>query len=90
MFVRENISNLYYLINTKDMNQEQTSKGPVWGFVSPDGKFQSITSLTTINLEYASRSVEELQQMINEFIATEEYEKCAVIRDEITRRARTN
>lgn len=57
-----------------------------WGFVSPDGNFQSITTLTTRGLEYVSKTMAELQALINQYIITEEYEKCAIIRDEISKR----
>jgi len=66
------------------MNQDIPANS--WGFVSPDGNFQPITSLTTAGLEYVSKSLSELQALISQYIITEEYEKCAVIRDEISKR----
>jgi hypothetical protein len=66
------------------MNQDIPANS--WGFVSPDGNFQPITSLTTAGLEYVSKSLSELQALIKQCIITEEYEKCAVIRDEISKR----
>jgi hypothetical protein len=67
------------------MNQDIPANS--WGFVSPDGNFQPITSLTTAGLEYVSKSLSELQALISKYIITEEYEKCAVIRDEISKRS---
>ena len=57
-----------------------------WGFISPDGNFQPITALTAASLEYVSKTLPELQALISQYIITEEYEKCAVIRDEISKR----
>ncbi|MCJ8208689.1 hypothetical protein MUY27_03150 [Mucilaginibacter sp. RS28] len=72
------------------MNHEQTSSASSWGFLSSDGKFLPVSALTTKSLEYASKSIIELQQLIESYILTEEYEKCAVIRDEIIRRQHAN
>ncbi|WDF56256.1 hypothetical protein [Mucilaginibacter sp. KACC 22063] len=69
------------------MNSEQTSNAPSWGFMSPDGYFQTISKLNTILLEYVCKTTDELHSLIEKYIITEEYEKCAVIRDEILRRA---
>lgn len=69
------------------MNHEQQSSPSQWGFVSPDGKFLPVASLTSLNLEYASRSLAELNLLINDYSRAEAYEKCAVIRDEILRRS---
>ena len=66
------------------MNQDLQRNS--WEFISPDGDFQPITALTTAGLEYVSKSLSELQALINQYIVTEEYEKCAVIRDEISKR----
>lgn len=68
------------------MNPEQTNNVPEWGFLSPDGRFQTVANLNTASLEYASTATAELQLLIEQYIITEEYEKCAVIRDEIARR----
>jgi len=57
------------------------------GFYSADGNFQAVSSLTTSNLEFVSRSLYELEVMLDENVRMERYEKCAQIRDEIIRRA---
>jgi hypothetical protein len=57
------------------------------GFYSADGFFQPLTSLTTNSLEFVSKSRLELEAMLQENIAFERYEKCAVIRDELLKRA---
>ncbi len=57
------------------------------GFYSPDGYFQPITALNTANLEFVSKTLYELEQMLDENVQLEHYEKCALIRDEIIRRA---
>lgn len=57
------------------------------GFYSADGNFQPVSSLTTSNLEFVSRSLYELEVMLDENVRMERYEKCAQIRDEIIRRA---
>lgn len=62
------------------------TKEPQWGFTSPDGYFQPIHALTTKNLEYSGSSMQELEELLNIYIQTEQYETCAIIRDEITRR----
>lgn len=63
--------------------QHEESK---WGLISPDGYFQPISSLTSATLEYASKSLDQLQVLLLENIEIEAYEKCAVIRDEINKR----
>ena len=62
--------------------------GVTWGFVSPDGFFQPVSTLTTTSLEFVSKTRVELQALLQEHLALEHYEKCAVIRDEIARRDR--
>ncbi|WP_345947806.1 hypothetical protein ABDD95_13210 [Mucilaginibacter sp. PAMB04274] len=57
------------------------------GFYSADGFFQPLASLTTANLEFVSKSVYELEIMLDENVQLERYEKCAQIRDEIIKRA---
>ncbi|MBS7564545.1 hypothetical protein KHS38_09020 [Mucilaginibacter sp. Bleaf8] len=57
------------------------------GFYSADGFFQSITSLTTHSLEFVSKSRLELEDMLQENISLERYEKCAIIRDELIKRS---
>lgn len=65
------------------MNQDLPANP--WGFITPDG-FKPITTLTTNGFEYVSKTMSELQALINQYIITEEYEKCALIRDEISKR----
>ncbi len=57
------------------------------GFYSPDGYFQPITALNTANLEFVSKTLYELEQMLDKNVELENYEKCALIRDEIIKRA---
>jgi hypothetical protein len=64
------------------MNTQQ----PQWGFTSPDGFYQPLHLLTTQSLEYAGRSLAELEELMRENIALEKYEVCALIRDEISKR----
>lgn len=67
---------------------EQTNQpNSTLGFYSPDGYFQPITALNTVSLEFVSKTLYELEQMLDENIRQECYEKCALIRDEIIRRA---
>ncbi|UFH52784.1 hypothetical protein [Spirosoma sp. KNUC1025] len=68
------------------MEQQHPTDPSQWGFISPDGFFQPISSLTTHNLELVSKSMNELQAMLQENIDLEKYEKCAFIRDEINKR----
>lgn len=56
------------------------------GLFSTDGYFQGLENLTVASLEYVSRSKEELIQLLQEKIESEEYEDCALIRDELVRR----
>jgi hypothetical protein len=57
-----------------------------WGIFSPDGFFQPFHLLSVASLEYAGRSLAELQALLQENSCFEQYEKCAVIRDEINKR----
>ena len=57
------------------------------GFYSTDGFFQQVQSLTTQSLEFVSKSLYELELMLDENVYLERYEKCAQIRDEIIKRA---
>ena len=56
------------------------------GFVSSDGFFQPISSLTVAGLEYVSHSKRQLEELLNEKLLLEEYEECALIRDELSKR----
>lgn len=56
------------------------------GLFSSDGFFQAFENLSVASLAYVSKSKEELDQLLEEKIALEEYEECAVIRDEIHKR----
>lgn len=53
------------------------------GYYGTNGRLQQLTS----NLEFISRSLYELEVMLDENVRMERYEKCAQIRDEIIRRA---
>jgi hypothetical protein len=64
------------------MKEESTNLG----FTSSDGNFQSISLLTSQNLEFASKTLVELEILIKEYERSEKYEKCAIIRDELIRR----
>jgi hypothetical protein len=68
------------------MNQDLPTDSSSWGFISPDGNIQPIAALSVASLEYVSKTMAELQTLINRYIVTEEYEKCALIRDEIAKR----
>jgi hypothetical protein len=57
------------------------------GFYSADGFFQQLGSLTSRNLEFVSKSRLQLEAMLKDNLACENYEKCAVIRDELIKRA---
>ena len=57
------------------------------GFYSADGFFQNVASLKVASLEFVSKSNYELELMLDENINLERFEKCALIRDEIIRRA---
>lgn len=69
------------------MNNSEPQKGSKLGFMTRDGFFQEIRTLNTTDLEYVSKSLEELKLMMDENLATENYEKCAAIRDELKKRA---
>jgi hypothetical protein len=56
------------------------------GLFSSDGFFQSLDNLTVASLEYVSKSREELELLLAEKLEAEEYEDCALIRDEIVKR----
>jgi hypothetical protein len=68
------------------MNQDLPANSSSWGFISPDGNTQPIEALSLASLEYVSKTMAELQKLIKQHIVTEEYEKCALIRDEISKR----
>jgi hypothetical protein len=55
------------------MNKEENTSN--WGFVSADGFFQPISSLNTENLEYAYKSLDELQLLLQEKVQLELYEQ---------------
>ena len=69
------------------MEQQNTNTGR-YGFISADGYFQQISTLTSASLEYVSKSRNELEVLLQENVQKENYETCAVIRDELIRRAR--
>ena len=56
------------------------------GFYSSDGFFQAVSSLSIQQLEFVSKSHNELNDLLNHYINLQSYEKCAVIRDEINKR----
>ncbi len=65
------------------MEQQNTNR---FGFISSDGYFQKITALTTASLEFAYKSSQELEMLLQENVVKERYETCAVIRDELIKR----
>ena len=67
------------------MEQNSNTTSPL-GFYSADGHFQQITSLTSRNLEFVSKSRLELEDMLQQNVLLERYEKCALIRDELLKR----
>jgi hypothetical protein len=68
------------------MESNSPNSAPEWGFFSSDGFFQPLRSLTTRGLEFVSRSTNELHLLLDENIARERYETCALIRDELQKR----
>jgi protein-arginine kinase activator protein McsA len=56
------------------------------GFYSADGSFHQLSTLTVDRLEFVSRSRLELETMLKQYILSERYEKCALIRDELLKR----
>jgi len=62
------------------------TKQTIWGIFTPQGDFQAITNTSVTKIEYASKSTEELKELLKEKIGQEQYEQCALIRDEIARR----
>ena len=67
------------------MNNDTNKPG--WGIFSPDGYFQPLGLLDSKSLEYAGKTIAELETLMQENIAKEQYEVCAIIRDELARRA---
>lgn len=65
---------------------EQNNNAPALGFYSADGFFQQITSLSAHNLEFVSKSKLELENLLQQNLLLERYEKCALIRDELVKR----
>ena len=57
-----------------------------WGFISPEGFFQPIRSLSTRGLEFVSRSIDSLETELHENVQLERYERCALLRDELAKR----
>lgn len=74
------------MIKPNKMENNNTTGLSQWGFMSSDGFFQAINSLTTQSLEYVCKSINELEALLQENVELEKYEKCAVIRDEINKR----
>lgn len=68
------------------MEQQNTDNTSRFGFISADGYFQKIGTLTVASLEYVSKSRTELERLLQENIQVENYEVCAIIRDEIIKR----
>ncbi|QJD94694.1 hypothetical protein HH214_01805 [Mucilaginibacter robiniae] len=56
------------------------------GFFSADGFFQPISVLTANSLEFVSKSKLELEDLLQDHLLHERYEKCAIIRDELLKR----
>jgi protein-arginine kinase activator protein McsA len=68
------------------MEPQNTNNASRYGFISADGYFQQIGTLTVAGLEYVSKSRRELELLLQENVQTENYEACAIIRDEILKR----
>lgn len=64
-----------------------TNKASSLGFYSTDGYFQQITTLTSHSLEFVSKSRLELEDLLQQNVLLERYEKCALIRDELLKRS---
>jgi hypothetical protein len=52
-----------------------------FGFVNADGNFQTMSGLSTLSLEFVSKTSYELLLLLETNIALECYETCAIIRD---------
>ncbi|RVU02423.1 hypothetical protein EOD41_00340 [Mucilaginibacter limnophilus] len=61
-------------------------RNPNWGLYSHDGTVIPLSALTAASIEYVNYSITQLENMLQENIVTEQYEKCAGIRDELSRR----
>lgn len=59
---------------------------PTWDLISSEGYFQTISTLNSSTLEYACKSRAELYKILEEKARAEQYEICAIIRDEINKR----
>jgi len=68
------------------MEQQNTNNASRYGFISSDGYFQQIGTLTVAGLEYVSKSRPELELLLHENVENENYEACAIIRDELIKR----
>lgn len=66
------------------MNKKNNT--PKTGLVSTDGFFQLLSTLNSKNMQYAGNSVTELRTLLREKENLEQYEQCAIIRDEILKR----
>ncbi|WP_462265438.1 hypothetical protein [Mucilaginibacter sp.] len=66
--------------------EQQNTNSSRFGFISADGYFQQINTLTTANLWYVSKSRHELNLLLQENLMKENYEACADIRDELMKR----
>ena len=56
------------------------------GLYSSSGFFTEIESLLDASGGYFSRSIEELELLLHEKMDLEDYEECALIRDELVKR----
>lgn len=66
---------------------KQSNKASSLGFYSTDGFFQQLNSLTSHSLEFVSKSKLELEDLLKQNLLLERYEKCAMIRDELSKRS---
>jgi protein-arginine kinase activator protein McsA len=62
------------------------TKQTTFGTFTPAGDFQAISNVQVTRIEYASKSTPELKELLQEKIEQEQYEQCALIRNEIARR----
>jgi len=72
-------------IDHRAMNKKRNKQ--TLGLISRDGFFQPVSTLNVAGLEYASKSKAELREILEEKVKNEQYEDCALIRDELIKRS---
>lgn len=68
------------------MNANSSPESPEWGFFSPEGFFQPLHTLTVRQLPFVCKSISQLEEEMHHNLQCEEYETCALIRDELAKR----